>query len=72
MTETRIRRGGTSRLSVRPSRPTRKTNRRAKTPLEKFLASLPVSPALKVTDRGLVDVRQGRLMDLVLDERERA
>ena len=46
MTETRIRRGGTSRLSVRPSRPTRKTTRRAKTPLEKFLASLPVSPAL--------------------------
>ena len=34
--------------------------------------ALPVSPALKVTDRGLVDVRQGRLMDLVLDERERA
>jgi len=32
--------------------------------------ALPVSPALKVTDRGLVDVRQGKLVDLVLPEGE--
>lgn len=34
--------------------------------------ALPVSPALKVTDRGLVDVRQGKLVDLVLSEGEEA
>lgn len=34
--------------------------------------ALPVSPALKVTDRGLVDVRQGKLVDLVLPEGEEA
>lgn len=34
--------------------------------------ALPVSPALKVTDRGLVDVRQGRLIDLVVDDEEQA
>ena len=32
--------------------------------------ALPVSPALKVTDRGLVDVRQAKLVDLVLPEGE--
>ena len=30
--------------------------------------ALPVSPALKVTDRGLVDVRAGRLVDLFVGE----
>lgn len=34
--------------------------------------ALPVSPALKVTDRGLVDVRKGRMVDLVLAEGEEA
>lgn len=34
--------------------------------------ALPVSPALKVTDRGLVDVCQGKLVDLVLSEGEEA
>ncbi len=32
--------------------------------------ALPVSPALKVTDRGLGDVRQAKLVDLVLPEGE--
>lgn len=34
--------------------------------------ALPVSPALKVTDRGLVDVRQAKLVDLVLPEEDEA
>ena len=34
--------------------------------------ALPVSPALKVTDRGLVDVRQAKLVDLVLSEEDEA
>jgi adenine deaminase len=34
--------------------------------------ALPVSPALKVTDRGLVDVRQAKLVDLVLPKEDEA
>lgn len=45
MTETRIRRGGASRLSVRSSRPARKTSRRPRGPVEALLlARLPIRP----------------------------
>lgn len=45
MTETRIRRGGTSRLSVRPARPARKTARRPRSAIDRLLAALPIGPA---------------------------
>ena len=30
--------------------------------------ALPVSPAIKVTDRGVIDVREGRVVDLFVEE----
>lgn len=29
--------------------------------------SLPVSPALKITDKGLTDVNQGKIVNLIVD-----